>query len=147
MSDYDKMKVGEMRKMLKEHRKATAVPVSKMSKIALMQELNKFAGTPSTMPSLAPVEKERTEVSKHRAMVEEGKGVPKERTKALKKEAKVSVPTGVQGVGQHASKKEVKSEAVQQNPVARAKLIKGSQEARDFMASIRQKKTKKDNVD
>jgi hypothetical protein len=147
MSDYDKMKVSEMRKMLKEHRKTSIVPVSKMSKIALMKELDKFAGTPSTQPSHAPVEKARTEVSKHQAMVEEGKGVPKKTKKALKGEEKVVVPTGVQGVGMHAPKKVVKSEAVQEKPVAMGRLIKGSQEARDFMQSIRMKKTKKDNVD
>jgi len=143
MSDYDKMKISEMRKMLREHRKTAVVPVSKMSKIALMKELDKFAGTPSTMPSLAPVEKARAEVSKHQAAVEEGKHIPKDKKKA----EKVVVGTGVQGVQSHDSKKQVKSEAVQQNPIARAKLVKGSQEARDFMASIRQKKTKKDNVD
>jgi hypothetical protein len=143
MSDYDKMKISEMRKMLREHRKTSVVPVSKMSKIALMKELDKFSGTPSTMPSLAPVEKARTEVSKHQAAVEEGKHAPKDKKKA----EKVVVGTGVQGVGMHAPKKEVKSEAVQQNPVARAKLVKGSQEARDFMASIRAKKSKDKNVD
>lgn len=147
MADYDKMKIGDMRKALKEHRKTHAVPVSKMSKIALMKELDKFAGTPSTMPSHAPVEVKHAQASKHEAMVEEGKGVPKAVKKALKKEEKVVIPTGVLGVGSHDSKKQVKSEAVQQNPVARAKLVKGSQEARDFMASIRMKKTKKENVD
>jgi hypothetical protein len=141
MSDYDKMKIGEMRKMLREHRKTSAVPVSKMSKIALMKELDKFAATPSTMPSHAPVEKARTEVSKQQIAAEEGKVATK------KKAEKVVVGTGVQGVTQHAPKKEVKSEAVQQNPVARAKLVKGSSEAREFMASIRMKKTKKDNVE
>jgi hypothetical protein len=141
MSDYDKMKISEMRKMLREHRKTHMTPVSKMSKIALMKEMDKFAGAPSATPSLAPVEKARTEVSKHQAAVEEGKHVPK------KKAMKTEVPAGVQGVLPHAPKKTEKSEAVQQNPVARAKLIKGSQEARDFMASIRQKKTKKDNVE
>lgn len=141
MTDYEKMKTAELRKMLREHRKTSATPLSKMSKVALMLELDKFAGTPSTMPSHAPVEKTRTEVSKHQAKVEEGKVAPK------KKAVKTEVPMGVQGVTMHAPKKEVKSEAVQQNPVARAKLVKGSQEARDFMASIRMKKTKKDNVD
>lgn len=141
MTDYEKMKTAELRKMLREHRKTSATPLSKMSKVALMLELDKFAGTPSTMPSHAPVEKARTEVSKHQAAVEEGKHTPK------KKAEKVVVGTGVQGVQSHDSKKQVKSEAVQQNPIARAKLVKGSQEARDFMASIRQKKTKKDNVE
>ena len=141
MTDYEKMKTAELRKMLREHRKTSATPLSKMSKVALMLELDKFSGTPSTQPSHAPVEKARTEVSKEVVKREEGKVAPK------KKAVKTDVPTGVQGVGQHASKKEVKSEAVQQNPIARAKLVKGSQEARDFMASIRQKKTKKDNVD
>lgn len=141
MTDYEKMKTAELRKMVREHRKTSATPLGKMSKVALMLELDKFAGTPSAQPSHTPMEKARTEVSKEVVKREEGKVAPK------KKAEKVSVPTGVQGVGQHASKKEVKSEAVQQNPIARAKLVKGSQEARDFMASIRQKKTKKDNVD
>ena len=141
MTDYEKMKTAELRKMLREHRKTSATPLSKMSKVALMLELDKFAGTPSTMPSHAPVEKERSQVSKVQAKVQEGI-VPMK-----KKAVKTDVPTGVQGVGQHASKKTADSEAVQQNPVARAKLVKGSQEARDFMQSIRMKKTKKDNVD
>jgi ribosomal protein L18E len=98
------------------------------------------------MPSHAPIEKKRAEVSKEVAKVEEGKGVPKSVKKALKKEEKVVVPTGVLGVPSHDSKKQVASEAVQQNPVARAKLVKGSAEAKAFMASIRQKKTAKDNV-
>ena len=140
MTDYEKMKTAELRKMLREHRKTSATPLSKMSKVALMLELDKFAGTPSAQPSHAPVEKARTEVSKEVAKREEGKVAPK------KKAVKTEVPAGVQGVGQHASKKTADSEAVQQNPVARAKLVKGSVEAREFMASIRQKKTKKDNV-
>ena len=141
MTDYEKMKTADLRKMLREHRKTSATPLSKMSKVALMLELDKFAGTPSTQPSHAPVEKARTEVSKEVVKREEGKGAPK------KKAVKTEVPAGVQGVLSHASKKEVKTEAVQQNPVARAKLVKGSQEARDFMQSIRMKKSKKDNVD
>ena len=140
MPDYDKMKVSEMRKMLKEHRKTNAVPVSKMSKIALMQELDKFAGTPSTMPSHAPVEKERSVVSKVQASREEGKVVPK------KKEVKTIIPDGIQGRTEHAPKKVVKTEVKESKPVAMGRLIKGSQEARDFMASIRMKKTKKDDV-
>jgi hypothetical protein len=141
MTDYEKMKTAELRKMVREHRKTSVTPLGKMSKVALMMELDKFAGTPSTMPSQAPVEKERPQVVKHAIAVQEGKHTTKKPTE------KVVVGTGVQGVSQHASKKEVKSEAVQQNPVARSKLVKGSQEARDFMASIRMKKTKKDNVE
>ena len=141
MTDYEKMKTADLRKMLREHRKTSATPLSKMSKVALMLELDKFAGTPSAQPSHAPVEKERSQVSKVQAKVQEGI-VPMK-----KKAVKTEVPAGVQGVLSHASKKTADSEAVQQNPVARAKLVKGSQEARDFMASIRQKKTKKDNVD
>jgi len=41
----------------------------------------------------------------------------------------------------------VEDEAVEPvKKVAQAKLIKGSKEARDFMAMIRMKKTKKDDV-
>ena len=141
MTDYEKMKTAELRKMLREHRKTSATPLSKMSKVALMLELDKFAGTPSTMPSHAPVEKERSQVSKVQAKVQEGI-VPMK-----KKAVKTEVPAGVQGVLSHAPKKLADSEAVQNKPVALGRLVKGSQEARDFMASIRQKKTKKDNVD
>lgn len=141
MTDYEKMKIADLRKMLREHRKTSATPLGKMSKVALMLELDKFAGTPSTQPSHAPVEEKRTAISKEVTKREEGKVAPK------KKAVKTEVPAGVQGVLSHAPKKIADSEAVQQNPVARAKLVKGSQEARDFMASIRMKKTKKDNVE
>ena len=56
MTDYEKMKTAELRKMVREHRKTSATPLGKMSKVALMLELDKFAGTPSTMPSHAPVQ-------------------------------------------------------------------------------------------
>jgi hypothetical protein len=141
MTDYEKMKTAELRKMVREHRKTSATPLGKMSKVALMLELDKFSGTPSTQPSHAPVEEKRTAISKEVAKREEGKVAPK------KKAMKTEVPAGVQGVLSHAPKAIEKSEAVQNKPVAMGRLVKGSQEARDFMASIRQKKTKKDNVD
>ena len=140
MSDYDKMKISEMRKMVKEHRKVHTTPLGKMSKIALMKEMDKYAGTPSATPSHAPVEVKRTEVSKEVAKREEGKVVPK------KKAVVEKVDFGVQGRTSHAPAKEARAEVEATRPVARARLIKGSQESKDFMASIRQKKTKKDNV-
>ena len=134
------MKISEMRKMLKEHRKAHLTPVGKMSKIALMKELDKYAGTPSTMPSHAPVEVKRPAVVKEEVKVEEGKKAPK------KKAMKTEVGTGVQGVTSHAPEKLAKTEVEATKPVAKARLIKGSQEARDFMASIRMKKSKEKDV-
>lgn len=145
MPHDEKTSTKELRKMLRAHHKSQMAPISKMTKIALMRELDKFAGTPQTQPSHAPVEVKRTEVSKEVAKMEEGKTAPK----ATKKKSveKVVVPTGVQGVPQHASKKIVKEEGTAPKPVAMGRLVKGSAEARQFMASIRAKKTKKDNVD
>jgi hypothetical protein len=141
MPHDEKTPTKELRKMLRAHHKAQIAPISKMTKIALMRELDKFAGTPQAQPSMAPVEVKRTEVSKEVAKMEEGKATKK------KSVEKVVVPTGVQGVPQHASKKIVKEEGTAPKPVAMGRLVKGSAEARQFMASIRAKKTKKDNVD
>jgi hypothetical protein len=140
MSDYDKMRISEMRKMVKEHRKAHMTPVGKMSKIALMKELDKYAGTPSTMPSMAPVEVKRASAVKEEVKVEEGK-------KAKKMPAmKTKIDYGVQGHTSHTPTAMAKAEVEPKKEVARARLIKGSQEAREFMAMIRAKKSKSKDV-
>lgn len=140
MSDYDKMKVSEMRKMVKEHRKVHTTPLGKMSKIALMKEMDKYAGTPSATPSHAPVEVKRPAVVKEEIKVEEGK-------KAKKMPAiKTKVETGIQGHTSHAPAKEARAEVEPKTEVARARLVKGSAEAKAFMASIRMKKSKDKNV-
>jgi hypothetical protein len=84
-----------MRKMLKERRKGRIfTPVGRVSKIALMKELDKVCGdAKARCRRHAPVEVKRAEESKELAKMEEGK-------KAKKMPAiKTKVGTGVQGVG------------------------------------------------
>lgn len=140
MTHHEGMKTSELRKMLKEHRKTHVAPVGKMTKVALLRELDKFAGTPSAMPSHAPVEVKRPAVVKEEIKVEEGKKEPK------KKAVKVEVPTGIQGHTSHTPAKAARAEVEVAKPVARARLVKGSAEAIAFMASIRMKKSKDKDV-
>lgn len=136
---YDDMKVSDLRKMLKEHRKTNVAPVSKMAKHQILMELDRYASTPSAQPSKAPV------VVKEEKAV---KVVAKEETKpstSLPKPKKTKVdPMPLQ---EPIVAQKVENKAVEpKKEVASSKLIKGSKEARDFMASIRMKKTKKDDV-
>lgn len=135
----DKMKISELRKILKEHRKGSVVPVSKMPKHQILMELDKYAATPSSTPSKAPVVVEETKAVKK--VVKE----VKEPATSLSKPQKVKVP--IMPLQEPvAAKKELDKSVEPKKEVARVKLIKGSQQARDFMASIRMKKTKSDDV-
>lgn len=133
----DKMKISELRKMLKEHRKNAIAPVSKMAKHQILMELDRYAATPSTQPSKAPVVVKEEKAVKTEVKEEKSKPKP-----APKKTSVKPMPLQEPIVAEKVEKKAV--EPVKE--VARAKLIKGSKEARDFMASIRMKKTKKDDV-
>jgi hypothetical protein len=144
MSDYDKMKISEMRKMLKEHRKTHVAPVGKMSKIAIMQELDKFSASGSKLPEKSPVVKGQEEAVKQ--IVKEVKTPAKSALKTPKKREESFPLVDFTQKSAHESKKQVDKNVEPKNPIARTKLIKGSQEARDFMAMIRMKKTKKDDV-
>ena len=42
---HEDMKVSELRKLLKEHRKTAVVPVSKMAKHHILMELEKYGAT------------------------------------------------------------------------------------------------------
>ena len=135
----DKMKISELRKILKEHRKGSVVPVSKMPKHQILMELDKYAATPSSTPSKAPV------VVEEKAAVKKVVKEVKEGGTSLAKPQKVKVP--VMPLVEPVVSKKVEKEAVEpKKEVARTKLIKGSKEARDFMASIRMKKTKETDV-
>ena len=135
----DKMKISELRKILKEHRKTAVTPVSKMPKHQILMELDKYAATPSTTPSKAPVVVEETKAVKK--VVKE----VKEGGTSLSKPQKVKVP--IMPLQEPIVSKKVEKEAVEpKKEVGRVKLIKGSKEARDFMASIRMKKTKETDV-
>lgn len=136
---HEDMKISELRKMLKEHRKGAIAPVSKMQKHQILMELDKYAATPSSTPSLAPVV-----VEGKKAIKKEEKAEVKPGT-SLSKPQKVKVPV-MPLVEPVASQKELDKSVEPKKEVARTKLIKGSKEARDFMASIRMKKTKKDDV-
>jgi hypothetical protein len=131
----DKMKISELRKILKEHRKGSVVPVSKMPKHQILMELDKYAATPSSTPSKAPVVVEETKAVK--------KVVKEVKEPSLSKPQKVKVP--IMPLQEPVVKK-VEKEVEPKKDVARVKLIKGSKEARDFMASIRMKKTKETDV-
>lgn len=139
MPHDEKMKISELRKMLKEHRKTNVAPVSKMSKHQVLAELDRYASTPSTMPSHAPVVVKEEKAVKVEKKMETNPGT------SLPKPKKTKVdPMPLQ---EPIVSKKVEDKAVEpKKEVAKVKLIKGSKEARDFMASIRMKKTKKDDV-
>jgi hypothetical protein len=134
---HEDMKVSELRKLLKEHRKTNVAPVSKMAKHQILMELDRYASTPSSTPSKAPVV-----VKEEKAVKVEAKEV-KSNPKPAPKKTKVD-PTPL--MQPEVSQKEMNKAVEPKKEVARVKLIKGSQEAREFMASIRMKKTKKDDV-
>ena len=133
------MKVSELRKMLKEHRKTNVAPVSKMAKHQILMELDRYASTPSSTPSKASVvvgQEKAVKVEK-KMETDPGTSLPKP------KKTKVA-PTPLM---QPEVSKTVLDKSVQPTKeIGGSKLIKGSKEARDFMASIRMKKTKKDDV-
>jgi len=139
MPHDEKMKISELRKMLKEHRKSSIAPVSKMAKHQVLAELDRYASTPSTMPSKAPVVVKEEKAVKVEKKMETAPGT------SLPKPKKVKVaPMPLQ---EPIVAQKVEDKAVEpKKEVARAKLIKGSAEARAFMASIRMKKTKEKDV-
>jgi hypothetical protein len=139
MPHDEKMKISELRKLLKEHRKTAIAPVSKMPKHQILMELDRFASTPSSTPSKAPVV-----VKEEKAVKVEAKMEVKPETSLPKPKKTKVAPTPLM---QPKAPKEVMDSAVQPaKEIGGSKLIKGSKEARDFMASIRMKKTKKDDV-
>jgi hypothetical protein len=135
---HDDMKISDLRKMLKEHRKTNVAPVSKMQKHQILMELDKYAATPQPQPSKAPVV-----VGQEKAVKKIASEVKNPEPKPAPKKTKVA-PTPL--MQPEASKKELDKAVEPAKAVARSKLIKGSQEARDFMASIRMKKTKEKDV-
>lgn len=142
MSDYDKMKISEMRKMLKEHRKSHVAPVGKMSKMAIAQELDRYASSGSKLPEKSPVVKGQEDAVKKIVKEVKDKSVKTPKVKDTPQAPEKLLPL----MEKKASKK-VEDEAVEPaKQVARAKLIKGSKEARDFMAMIRMKKSKDKDV-
>lgn len=135
---HEDMKISDLRKMLKEHRKGAIAPVSKMQKHQILMELDKYAATPQPQPSKAPVV-----VGQEKAVKQVVKEVKNPEPKPAPKKTKVA-PTPL--MQPEASQKELDKAVEPKKEVARSKLIKGSQEARDFMASIRMKKTKDKDV-
>ena len=135
---HDDMKISDLRKMLKEHRKSAIAPVSKMQKHQILMELDKYASTPSTQPSKAPVV-----VNEEKAVKKVVKEVKTPDPAPAPKKTKVA-PTKL--MQPEVSKKELDKAVEPVKEVARSKLIKGSEEARQFMASIRMKKTKDKDV-
>ena len=143
MPDYEKMKVSDMRKMLKEHRKTHVAPVSKMSKIALMKELDRYAGSPSgAAPSVVAEHNDAV-----KTLVKKAKDEIKPAAKLPAPPKQTSKKPAIQGVENKEPAKQPKADVEPVKAIARTKLIKGSQEARDHMAAIREKRTKSKNVD
>jgi len=139
MPHDEKMKISELRKMLKEHRKSNVAPVSKMQKHQILMELDRYASTPSSTPSKASVVVGQEKAVKVETKQETAPGT------SLPKPKKTKVaPTPL--IQPEASKKELDKSVQPAKEIGGSKLIKGSKEARDFMASIRMKKTKKDDV-
>jgi len=136
---HEDMKISELRKMLKEHRKTHVAPVSKMQKHQILMELDRYASTPSTMPSKAPVVVKEEKAVKVEKKMETNPGTYSPKPKKTKVPATPLIQP-------EASKKELDKSVEPAKEIARTRLIKGSKEARDFMASIRMKKTKKEDV-
>jgi hypothetical protein len=135
MSSAD-MKISELRKMLKEQRKGAIAPVSKMQKHQILMELEKFgSSTPSSAPAVVKQEKAVNKVVKE---VLASAPLPKPKAPKVAKAPLLTEPP--------VSKKELDRAVEPEKQIARTKLIKGSQEARDFMASIRMKKSKDKDV-
>lgn len=141
-NDYAKMKLSELRKLVREEHKKTASPVSKMPRHLLMAEMDRIVATGSFKTAVRP-----TEAKVVKQVVEQSKPskVPE---KVLPKPKQVSTKPAVQGV-------EVKEPIVVANKdvsvgkenVAMGRLIAGSEEARQFMAKIRaMRKTKAEAV-
>ena len=141
--DYAKMKLSELRKLVREEHKKTAVPVGKMPRHLLMAEMDRIAATGSFKTSVRP-----TEAKVVKQVVAESK--PSQApAKILPKPKAVSTKPSVQGVE---NKEPIavanKDVSVGKENVAMGRLIKGSEEARQFMAKIRAvRKTKKEQVD
>jgi hypothetical protein len=142
-NDYSKMKLSELRKLVREEHKKTTTPVSKMPRHVLMAEMDRIAATGSLKTAVRPTE---AKVVKQLVAETKPSKVPE---KVLPKPKQVSKKPSVQGVE---TKEPIavanKDVSVGKENVAMGRLIKGSQEARDFMAKIRAvRKTKKEQVE
>lgn len=135
-NDYSKMKLTELRKLVREK----TMPVGKMPRHLLLMEMDRIANTGGMKTSVRP-----TEAKVAKQVVAESKPSKV----SLPKPPQVSKKAAVQGV-------EVKEPIVVANKdvsvgkenVAMGRLIKGSEEARLFMAKIRAvRKTKKEAVE
>ena len=142
-NDYAKMKLSELRKVVREEHKKHTTPVGKMPRHLLLAEMDRIAATGGMKTAVRP-----TEAKVVKQVVAESKPskVPE---KVLPKPKQVSKKAAVQGVE---NKEPIavanKDVSVGKENVAMGRLIKGSQEARDFMAKIRAtRKTKKEQVD
>lgn len=151
VSVYDEnMKISELRKVLREHRKANAKPVGKMAKHHILAELGKHAPPPnmSAGESVTPhvMKTIETKAAKGKSGVKAGEGsVPKHVAEGKMMPNKI--PAVAKAVTERAEKAQAKADVEPKKEVARTKLIKGSQEAKDFMRMIREKRSKEKNVD
>lgn len=123
--------VTELRKMLKEHRSKTHSPVGKMKKHEVIAELEKHMGKSEAVvhheakPEVSVKVSEKKSEKKASAPIT--KDLPAKIGKAPKPDA-----GGMQKV------------ATEEKKVPKVRLMKGSQEARDYMAKIRMMRKKKD---
>jgi len=91
-NDYAKMKLSELRKVVREEHKKTAVPVGKMPRHLLLAEMDRIAATGGMKTAVRP-----TEAKVVKQVVAESKPskVPE---KVLPKPKQVSKKAAVQGV-------------------------------------------------
>jgi hypothetical protein len=150
MNAYDTMKISELRKVLRDHRKTNVKPVGKMAKHHILAELGKHAApvdmaagehtTPAVMKTI------ETKAAK-------GKSGPKVGESSVSKNVTQGkllpndTPTVAKAVTKRAEMGQAKADVEPKKEIARTKLIKGSQEAKDFMRMIREKKSKEKNVE
>jgi len=141
-NDYAKMKLSELRKVVREAHKQHHTPVGKMPRHVLLAEMDRIAATGSLKTAVRPEEKKVV-----KQIVEQSKP-SKVPAKELPAPGRVSKKPAVQGVENKAPASVMKKDVtVGKENVAMSRLIKGSQESKDFMARIRaMRKTKAEAV-
>lgn len=123
------MSLSDLRKELKDLRKsAMPTPVSKMKKADVSRELERLKGLHHKEEKKVESVLEKEKVSK--PVVEKVKKVQEKEHKVQEKVVE---------------KKPAVKKPVEKAPLKPSKFIKGSAEAKEYMASIRSKRSKKDD--
>ena len=131
--------VTELRKMLKEHRSQVHHPVSKMKKHEVIAELEKHMGKEEQ--AVKQLEHEVKPVAAVKAVEKKVEKLHKEEKKVVA--APKDIPSKL-GKAPKPSAAEMQKEEKVEKKVPVLRLVKGSQQARDYMAKIRMMRKKKD---